>query len=199
MKTRYIIGALILCVATSLYIRIVLPYDHIFTGEWIKFSSIDAYWQMAQVDRIAPEFPAYITQIFKIPFFIWLLSGATWCIGLGSPTQHTVDVVGVYFPAILGALTVVPVYFIGKVMFGRIAGIVAATLIVVLPGEWLGRSILGFTDHHVMEVLLSTTAMMFFIMAFNSKSKKRIVYTLISALFLGMYSLTFLGSILFFA
>jgi len=120
---------------------------------------------MAQVDRIAPDFPDYAGKIFQIPFFHWLLSGTIWVIGLGSPTQHTIDTVGVYFPAVLGALTVIPVYFLGKVMFGELAGIIGASLIVILPGEWFGRSSLGFTDHHVLEVLLTTTALMFLVMA----------------------------------
>lgn len=186
MKTRYTIGAIIACMAVSLYLRIVLPYDHIFTGEWIKFSSNDAYWQMLQVDRIAPDFPAYFTQVFSVPVFVWLLSGITWCIGLGSPTQHTIDTVGVYFPTILAALTVIPVYFIGKVMFGRMAGIVAAVLIAILPGEWLGRSSLGFTDHHVAEVLFSTTAVMFFLLALKAEGKRQVAFFLLAALLIGV-------------
>ena len=169
MKTRWTILLLLALIALSLYLRVVPPYDHVFTGEWIKFTSLDAYWQMAQVDKIAPDFPNYAGKIFQVPLFHWLLAGTIWAIGLGSPTQHTIDTVAVYFPAVLGALTVIPVYFLGKVMFGRLAGIVGAGLIAVLPGEWLGRSSLGFTDHHVLEVLLTTTALMFLVMAIKGK------------------------------
>jgi len=190
MKRRYIIGAIILCIGISLYLRIVLPYEQVFSSEWIKFTSIDAYWQMSEVDRIIPNFPFYFMQIFNIPFFIWLLSGIAWCIGFGSPSQHTIDTIAVYFPVILAALTIIPVYFIGKAMFGNMAGLVAAALIVVLPGEWLGRSLLGFTDHHVMEVLLSTTAIMFLVFALKTEGKSRLVYTLFTGLFLGLCLLT---------
>ena len=197
MKPYYIIGALIICIATSLYLRIILPYDNIFTAEWIKFSGMDAYWQMAQVDRIAPDFPAYITQIFTTPLFVWVLSALTWCAGLGSPTQTTIDTVGVYFPAILGALTIIPVYFTGKAIGGRGVGVVAAIMITILPGEWLGRTMLGFTDHHVMEALLSTITMMFLIMALKDDSNKRYIYGALSALSLGLYFLAWTGAILF--
>ena len=183
MKTRWIIVALTACMAVSLYLRIVLPYDNVFTGQWIKFTSNDAYWQMANIDRIAPDFPAYITQIFNIPFFQWLLSGVIWCIGLGNPTQTTIDTIAVYFPPILAALTVIPVYFIGKTLFNRFVGIVAVALIAVLPGEWLGRSLLGFTDHHVAEVLFSTTALMFLLFALKSSGKRQIAYACLAALF----------------
>jgi len=184
MKTRWIIVILAACITVSLYLRIALPFDNVFTGQWIKFSSIDAYWQMANVDKMAPDFPAYISQIFNVPFFQWLLSGVIWCIGFGIPSQALIDTVAVYFPPILADLTVIPVYFIGKVLFNRYVGIVAAALIAVLPGEWLGRSILGFTDHHVAEVLFSTTALMFFLLAIKSEGKRQIVYAALAALFL---------------
>ena len=169
MKRFWVIGTILLFMGISLYLRIVPPYDHVFTGEWIKLTSYDAYWQMANVDKIAPDFPHYAGKILQIPFFHWLLSAVIWVIGLGSPTQQTIDTVAVYFPAILGALTVIPVYFIGKVMFNRMTGIMAAGLIAILPREWLGRSSLGFVDHHVLEVLLSTTAIMFLVMAIKGK------------------------------
>ena len=39
--------------------------------------------------------------------------------------QHLVDVVGVWFPSVLAALTVIPVFFIGKALFNRWAGVLA--------------------------------------------------------------------------
>lgn len=184
MKTRWIIAIIAACIALMLYLRIVLPFNSIFTGQWIKFSSVDAYWQMMNIDRIAPDFPAYISQIFNVPFFQWLLSGVIWCVGLGNPTQTTIDTVAVYFPTILAALTVIPVYFIGKLLFNRFVGLSAVALIAVLPGEWLGRSLLGFTDHHVAEVLFSTTALMFLLLAFKSMGERRYVYACLTFLFL---------------
>ena len=108
----------------ALYLRICLPYDKIFVGDWIKLSSIDAYYHMRLVDNLVYNFPHHtaIDPYFIYPltggglnirFFEWLLASIIWVIGLGSPTPHTIDVVGVYFPAVLGALTVIPVYFIG--------------------------------------------------------------------------------------
>jgi len=190
MKTRWIIIALTACIVASLYLRIALPYDNVFTGQWIKFTSVDAYWQMANVDKMAPDFPNYITKIFDIPIFQWLLSGVIWCIGLGNPSQSVIDTVAVYFPPILAALTIIPVYIIGKLLFNRFVGVVAAGLIAVLPGEWLGRSLLGFTDHHVAEVLFSTMALMFFLLMYNAAGKKRTACAVIAGVFavICMYS-----------
>jgi len=209
----------------ALFLRAYLPYDQVFSGEWIKFTSVDAYYQMRLVDNLVHNFPQltnfdpYLLYPFgiaidNIHFFNWLLAGISWVIGLGSPSQHTIDVVAVYFPAVLAALTVIPVYFIGKELFGRWAGVLSAGLIAILPGEFLGRSILGFTDHHVAETLFTATAMMFLVLAIKASrergltlghlrhrdwamSRRPIIFSLLSGLFLGIYLITWIGGLLF--
>jgi dolichyl-diphosphooligosaccharide--protein glycosyltransferase len=122
--------------------------------------------------------------------------------------------VGVYFPAILGALTTIPVYFIGKTLFNRWAGIIAAGLVAIFPSEFLGRSILGFTDYHVAEVLFTTVTMLFLILAVKIGTEKQLtfdslwhrqwstvtkplIYSLIAGIFLGIYFLTWGGALMF--
>jgi dolichyl-diphosphooligosaccharide--protein glycosyltransferase len=75
---------------------------------------------------------------------------------------------------VLGALTVVPVYYIGKYLGGRKTGLLAAILIAFAPGQFLSRSLIGFTDHHVAESLFSTFFMMFFILALISAKEKKL-------------------------
>ncbi len=209
----------------ALYFRVYLPYDQVFSGDQIKFTGIDAYYHMRLVDNLLRNFPHFLAfdpytfyphgaAVGWPPFFDWFLSGIIWIIGLGSPTQHTVDVVGVYFPAILGALTVIPVYFIGKELLGRWAGMLAAGLIALMPGEFLGRSILGFTDHHVAETLFSTTAILFLILTIKAARQRQLslnhikhrewaiitkplVYSLLTGLFMGIYLLSWVGALLF--
>ena len=142
---------LVLFFSIALYIRIHFPYDQIFSGDWIKFASTDAYYHMRLIDNLLHNFPnrllldpfmnypGYNAWVEIPPFFHWLLAGVTWLIGLGSPSEHTIDVVAVYFPTVLGALTVIPVYFIGKKLSGRWAGVISAALIAILPGEFLRR------------------------------------------------------------
>ncbi len=210
----------------ALYLRIALPYDQVFSGDWVKFTGVDAYWHMRIVDNLVHNFPhlnsfdPYMAYpggggtSYLFPFFDYLLAGVIWLIGLGSPTEHTIDTVAAYFPAVLGALTVIPVYFIGKTLFDRWAGIIAAALIGILPGEFLGRSILGFTDHHVAEVLFTTTAMLFLILAINSAKREQLtlahlkhplrvpaarplLYGILAGIFLGIYLISWMGALLF--
>lgn len=213
---------LALFVGIALYFRIILPYDKVFVGDWIKFTGNDAYYHMRLVDSLVANFPHFTTfdPYFVYPgasgptsltFFQWFLGSLIWLIGRGAPAPHMIDVIGAYFPAVLGALTIIPVYFIGKELLGRWAGILSAGLLAFLPGEFLGRSILGFTDQHVAETLFTTITMLFLILAIKTAPArelsfrhfhwrdwmKSIIYSKLAGLFLGIYIFTWLGALLF--
>jgi len=171
----------------SLFFRIYLPYGKIFVDDWIKMSSIDVYFYMRLVDNLVYNFP-HLTQfdpyliypggggVGSLSFFHQLQAGFIWIIGLGSPTQHTVDVVGAYFPTVLAALTIIPVYFIGKTLFNKWAGLLAAGLIAILPGEFMGRSILGGGDNPIAETLFTTTALAFLILAIKTAGQRQLSF-----------------------
>ncbi len=226
IPAKLITGILVaLCFGVALFIRVYFPYEQVFGGEGIKFTGVDVYYHMRLIDNLVHNFPHLIRFdpffIYPVagplstpPFFHWLLGGIIWTVGLGSPGQHLTDVIGVYFPAILGALTVVPVYFIGRELVGRWAGVISAGLLAVLPGEFLGRSILGFTDYHVAEVLVTTTLMMFLIFAVKTSRERQLalnhlkqqewavitrplVYSLLAGVCLGIYFYTWQGALLF--
>ena len=107
-----VIGILLaLFFGVALYFRIALPYDKVFVGDWIKLTSIDANYFMRQVDNLVSNFPHAMSfdpylvypgsqSISNQSLFVYLVSTIAWLIGFGSPTQHTVDIVGVYMPAI---------------------------------------------------------------------------------------------------
>ena len=209
----------------SLYIRIALPYDQIFVNDWVWFRETDAYYYMRNIEVLVNNFPHFNSfdpymlypggaGVLARPFFPWLIAGIIRLVNLGPPTLHTMEVVGAYMPAILGTLTLIPVYFIGKELFNRWVGVIAAALVVILPGEFLHRSLLGFTDHHVAEVLFSTVCILFLIMAIKrarereisfghllsrdwSTITKPLVYTLLAGVFLGIYLLSWQGGLLF--
>ena len=209
----------------SLYIRIALPYDQIFVNDWVWFRETDAYYYMRNIENLVNNFPHFNSfDPYMLypggggglarPFFAWLVAGIIRLVILGTPTPHTMQAVAAYMPAILGTLTIIPVYFIGKELFNRWVGVIAAALVVILPGEFLHRSLLGFTDHHVAEVLFSTVCILFLIMAIKrarereisfghllsrdwSTITKPLVYTLLAGVFLGIYLLTWTGGLLF--
>jgi len=213
----------VLC-GISLYIRIALPYDQVFVNDWVWFRETDAYYHMRHIENLVNNFPHFNSFDPYVlypggagglirPFFDWLIAGIILLVSGGAPTPHTIEVVGAYMPAILGTLTLIPVYFIGKELFNRWVGVISAALVVILPGEFLHRSLLGFTDHHIAEVLFSTVCILFLIMAIKrarereisfghllnrdwSAITKPLVYTLLAGVFLGIYLLTWQGGLL---
>lgn len=208
----------------ALYLRVYFPYDSVFSDGSVWFKGADPWYHMRLVDNLAQHFPHRIyfdpysnyphgLVVPWPPFCDWLIAGAAWIIGLGHPSVHTVETVGAFTPAVLGALTVIPVYFIGKELFNRWAGIMAAIVVTILPSEFLSRSLLGFTDHHVAEVLFSTVIILFLIMAVKRARereisfshlinkdwaviKKPLIYSLLAGIFLGIYFLTWSGALM---
>jgi oligosaccharyl transferase (archaeosortase A-associated) len=222
---RVIIGIVLLVFfGVALIIRF-LPWDQVFGGQIIRFTSVDGYYYMRLVDSMVHNFPHYTSfdpfniypggrVIEHLGFFYQLLAGFIWLIGLGHPSQHLVNVVASLFPPLLAALTVIPVYFIGKTLFNRWAGMIAAALFAVLPGEYLGRSILGFTDTPVIETFFTTCAVALLLLAIQTAAERRlsiehflkldrgvflrpVIYSLLAGLFMGVYMMTWAGALLF--
>lgn len=225
LSPALIIGIIVaICFGVALYLRIALPYNQVFSGDLIRFTYVDAYHYMRLLDNLINNFPHLISfdpymhypngaYLDSPNSFVYLLSGFVQLFGIGSPSQHTIDVVSAYFPAILGALTVIPVYFIGKELFNRWAGVLAAGLIAVAPGEFLMRTVLGSTDRDATQAFLTAVIMLFMILATKTARQKQLtlkcliqrdwvvivkplIYSLLVGIFLGLYLLIWKGAFL---
>ncbi|MGA8849115.1 MAG: oligosaccharyl transferase, archaeosortase A system-associated [Dehalococcoidia bacterium] len=226
LPTIAIVGIILAVICgISLYIRIYLPYHQVFVNGWVWFRETDAYWHIRNIEVVVKNFPHFNSfDPYMLypggggglarPFFDWIIAAIILLVSRGAPTLHIIEAVGAYMPAILGTLTLIPVYFIGKELFNRWVGVISAALAAILPGEFLNRSLLGFTDHHVAEVLFSTVCALFLIMAIKrarereisfghifrrdwSTITKPLVYTLLAGVFLGIYLLTWIGGPMF--
>ncbi|MFA5400930.1 MAG: oligosaccharyl transferase, archaeosortase A system-associated [Dehalococcoidia bacterium] len=217
------IASLVLIMAVAFYYRVILPFGAVFDGPWIKLTGIDAYFYMRLVDNLVHNFPHLISfdpySIYPgggypgdIRFFAFMIAGIVRLLGGAAPAQQAVDTIAVYVPAVLGVLTVIPIYFIARALAGRWAGLVAAAASAILPGEFLNRSMLGFTDHHITEVFFTTFFVLFFVLAlqhsrqFSYRSLKEgrfpplsrhIPYSFIAGIFMGLYLISWRGSLMF--
>lgn len=79
--------------------------------------------------------------------------------GRDASETYVHEVVAAY-PAVLGALLIVPFYFLAKRLLGTPGAIVASVTLSVLPGEFLIRSVAGYSDHHVAEALMALVAIL---------------------------------------
>jgi len=215
---------LIVIVAVALWLRVVLPYDQVFVGDWVKMTGVDAYYYMRLLDNLSAHFP-HLTQFdpyLRYPggtetggnpdFFAYFMGGIIWLASLGKADQQMVDVIAVYIPPLLAVLTVLAVFIIGTLLGSKWLGLMSAGLLAIMPGEFLNRSLLGYTDHHIAEVMFSTGIMLFVFLALNTGSGRRlddlakagwqgmgktVLYSILSGIFMGLYMLTWAGALLF--
>ena len=217
------LAAILVAFIAALYIRVVLPYPVIFDGPWIKLSGVDSYYYMRLVDNLLPNFPQLMSfdpysiypggsAIGNAPvFFAYMLAGTIKLLGGAAPSQQTADAIAVFIPVVMGALLVIPAYFTGRALANRWAGLVAAILLALMPGQLLSRTLLGATDHHAAELFFTSFFMLFFILAIQHgrrftydqlrrgqfpPSSRHIPYSFIAGIFLGLYLVTWQGALM---
>lgn len=105
--------------------------------------------------------------------FDWLCAAIVVVTQGKNASEHYVATVLGWFPALLGALMIVPFYFLAKRLVGRPGAVVAAVTLALLPGEFLIRSIAGYSDHHVAEDLFSIVALLGVLVAAERAHEKR--------------------------
>jgi oligosaccharyl transferase (archaeosortase A-associated) len=201
---------LFLFAGIALTLRIGISYQAVFGQGFVKFIENDAWYHMRLVDATVRHFPRRLwfdpylvypagEPVNAGPLLDWVIAGVALVLGWGAPSQHFVDVVGAYTPAAMGALFPLPVYVLGRELFSRRAGLWAAFIVGILPGEILTRSLLGYTDHHCAETLLSTTALMWVTLAADEirSRRRRLWLSVAGGVTLGSYLLTWGGGSLF--
>ncbi len=151
--------AVIITVFISLRIK-TLPADTVFLPNGVvRFVGNDAWYHIRLLYFLLQNFPnrlffdpwtnyPYGTYNHYGPLFDYMLAIPSLILGLGHPSSELVNTIAAYFPSIIGALTVIPIYYIGKYLGGHKTGILAAILMAFAPGAFLARSMIGFTHHH---------------------------------------------------
>ena len=230
MMNKYLIpdwlfslAAILTAMAAALYFRIALPYATIFDGRWIKFSGVDSYYYMRLVDNLLANFPQLMSfdpysiypggaAVGSVPvFFAYIMAGAIKLLGGAAPSQQTSDAIAAFIPAVMGCLLVIPAFFIARALANRWAGLIAALLLALMPGQLLSRTLLGATDHHVAELFFTSFFMLFFILAIQHGRRftydqlrmgrfppagRHIPYSFIAGILLGLYLVTWQGALM---
>ena len=214
-STRPILLLLILG-AIMFLLRTFSIYPLIFTdwNSFVNFASDDAVYHMRLVHNTIHHFPRRIffdpfthfpfgNLIHFGPLFTLIISGTSLLVGLGDPSPELINLIGAFTPVIMGVLCLVPLYFIACNLFGKTGGLVATFILAFLPGEFLNRSALGFTDHHIAETLFSTTTCLFLIYALNSAKnwqqnlRSLLRYGILSGISFGLFILIWPAALLF--
>lgn len=142
-----------------------LPLQSIFLREGIVLFDPDAYYHMRRIVFSAVNFPkslsadAYINhpdggQPIWTPLFDWCLAALLLPLRSGDDVT-ALERVAVFVPPLLGAATVLALYFVARRHFGAAPAALAGLILALLSGHcWYSQ--VGFIDHHAAEVLVAT-------------------------------------------
>lgn len=184
-------------------IRVLPRLDAVFQPGFVNFQETDAWYHVRLAENLIRHFPWRVmvdpyaafgraqNSITPPPFYDWLLGLIAWVAGAGHPTESRLHVIAAWYPAALGALIVVAVFLLARLVFGLRAAVLAAAIIATLPGHFLRVSSLGYTDHHVMESLLVT--LFFYLLLRAIRTPGSLGFSLAAGLALTAYLLTFHG------
>lgn len=179
----------LLALLALLCIRVILPYSKVFTVEGVNFQETDAWYHIRLAEAYSQHFPGVASQDahggFPDPQKVDV--GPVFDLGLvllakllpGSEL-HTV---AAFYPVLLGALVACFSWFLARRLWGETAAWWSLAFLLTLPGAATRVSSLGFTDHHVLEMLL-------YIGLIWALAGQR---QWIAGLFLGLYLVTFVG------
>ncbi|MBI2597959.1 MAG: glycosyltransferase family 39 protein, partial [Candidatus Diapherotrites archaeon] len=125
--------------------------------------------------------------------FFWIFTAAIYKIfTLGAPYQKEVWLIFIKaLPAIFGALISVAMYFLGKEMYGKKAGIVMAFFAAVVP-SFVYRTMAGQFEEDSLGFLWLVIGFVFFVRAIKSLevNKKTVYNAVLSGVFFGIMAWT---------
>jgi len=144
-----------------------IPAPRLF-GESAPVFGTDAYYHLRRVLFTLENPPAilgfdrYINfphggQPIWPPVFDWLLALVAWPVHVGGDPSSALRVESwlAWLPPLLGATTVVLLYFLARRLFDPTTALVSAGILSLLSGHYWYSQI-GFVDHHAAVALLST-------------------------------------------
>jgi len=203
----YHVPALLVMLVVMMAIRLQ-PYSNFIRDGEVFFSGNDAWYHLREVSYTVRHWPA------TMPFDPWtnfpygtsvgqfgtlydqIVATAALVVGLGSPSQELVAKTLLVAPVVFGALTVVPVYYLGKRLGGRVGGLFGAAILTLLPGSILQRTVVGVSDHNGIEPLFQALAVLALLVALAVAERDMPIWELVVDRDLeGLHSTLFWGAI----
>ncbi len=196
IKSEYIFLGIIVIIA--FLIRVIPQWGEVFQWGTVVFRGTDPWYHMRIAEWTAINFPKPMlfdtflvypngSQIGFTPLLGWIVAAI-------SKLGININYVGAFLPPIFGAFTSIGVYLLGKELWGKPVGFMGAIFVALLPGEFLHRSLLGTTDHHVLETLFFVLTLAFLIISLR---RQRLLYAVLAGISLGLYQMSWQGNLLF--
>ncbi len=204
LKKLWPLLAIVLIISLGVFIRIA---DY----RWPYLRNIDSYAFYRQMEmiveygKILPEDPFYFNppnhvlqpEGFSFPWYQWLGAYSYMFFRLFFPGLQLWQYL-IYFPAVLVSLSAVPMYYIGKLLYDRKAGVMAA-FFVIFDLSNVSRSLGGDPDNDAAVILVPLLVFAFFLFAYDRISKsgrldrKAVLYSVVTGILLFVWHNTWAG------
>jgi len=181
-KTILIFGLVGIFTLFALWLRI-LP---MFSGNSDILTAVgsdDPLYNLRQVEQILANFPNYAwfdpmtlfptgSTTYWGPLFPTII--AVFCIITGSVTRPEIISTALIIPPLMGAATVAVMYSVGKTCGDWKTGLLASGLTAAVTGQFFYRSLYGYIDHHIAEVLFSAIFCLLYMYAIYAEKNTKI-------------------------
>lgn len=175
-RTYIIIALLIIFSVFALWIRVIAA-DQMITAAGVDLLGNDPWYNLRQVEQTIANYPGYAwfdamthfphgETVYWGPLFIYIIS--TLSILAGASARPDIMVVASWVPPLMAAAMVPVMYGLGAKMADWKTGLLSAGLIAVVSGQYVYRSLFGFVDHHIAEVLFATLFVLAYIVALGA-------------------------------
>lgn len=183
----------------ALAVRTVGQLSQVFVSEHVLFRGQDAWYHLRLAAYLRENWP----HLLRHDWFANPLGQppvgwppvTTYVLGLPFLSEHQMEVWAAWVPPIMAIGIVVAVYFLALQVFkNKGFAFVTALLVAVLPTELFLRTMLGFTDHHMFEILFTALSLLFVL-----KLRNGIKWAVPLGVSLGLLFLTWDGAALIMA
>lgn len=177
-----IVGLIALFSLFALWLRLIPLFTMGNTDILNMVASDDPLYNLRQVEQILANFPNYAwfepMTLFPTgqpvpwgPLFPTII--AAFCLITGATTRPEIISTGLLIPPLMGMMIVAIMYFVGKTCGDWKTGLIASGFTVIVSGQFFSRSLYGYMDHHIAEVLFSTIfCLMYMYVVYAEKDTK---------------------------
>jgi dolichyl-diphosphooligosaccharide--protein glycosyltransferase len=182
-RNLLIVGIIIFFSLFALWLRLIPMFLMGKTDILTMVGSDDPLYNLRQVEQLLANHFTYawfdpMTQypvgstVYWGPLFIYISGFA--CLIAGAVTRPEIIGVCLLVPPIMAAITVGLMYYVGKFCGDWKTGILASGFTAVVSGQFFYRSLYGYFDHHIGEVLFSTLFCLIYIYILLSENEAKI-------------------------
>jgi len=179
-RTFVIIGLVTLFSLFALWLRLIPMFMMGNTDILMVVGSDDPLYNLRQVEQMLANNLAYAwfdpmtlyptgSMIYWGPLFPMIV--AIGCMITGATTRPEIIGIGLVIPAIMAAAIVAIMYWVGKTCGDWKTGLLTSGFSAIVTGQYFYRSLYGYMDHHIAEVLFSTIFCLFYMYALLSEKE----------------------------